>query len=164
MDSITGTQDLAEWGEIALRLLLAMACGVALGLDRESRGKPAGLRTNTLVSLSAAATTLVALEMAAEISAAGQPGDVDPIRVIQGLAQAIGFISAGVMIQSGGTVRGATTAAIVWMAGALGIACGAGYYVIALAVLALSLFVILVLSPLEDWLFRERPKADPDEP
>lgn len=150
---------------IVFRMFMALLCGAMLGLDREARGKPAGLRTNTLVSLSAAATTLVALEMLAESADAGRPGDVDPTRVIQGLAQAIGFIAAGVMIQSGGTVRGATTAAMVWMAGALGIACGAGYYVIAIIALGLSLMVMLVLSPLERWLFRgERKKKGPEDP
>ncbi|NYZ15247.1 MgtC/SapB family protein [Azospirillum sp. RWY-5-1] len=150
---------------VVTRLVLALVCGALLGLDREARGKPAGLRTNTLVALSAAATTLVALEMLAESTARGQPGDVDPTRVIQGLAQAIGFIAAGVMIQSGGTVRGATTAAMVWMAGALGIACGAGYHVIAFIALGLSLMVMLVLSPLERWLFKgERKRTGPEDP
>ncbi|HYG86399.1 MAG TPA: MgtC/SapB family protein [Azospirillum sp.] len=139
--------------ETALRLTAAMACGIVLGLDREARGKAAGLRTQTLIAVSAAATTLVALEMYATLSAQEREGHGDPIRVIQGLAQAIGFISAGVMFQAGASVHGVTTAAVIWMAGALGIACGAGYYVIAGMGLLLSIVVTVGLRALERRLF-----------
>ncbi|MBK3778616.1 MgtC/SapB family protein, partial [Azospirillum brasilense] len=79
-------------------------------------------------------------------------GDMDPTRVIQGIAQAIGFISAGVMFRAGTTVRGATTAALIWMAGALGIACGAGFYVLAGMALALCLAVTIVFSYALRWI------------
>lgn len=141
---------------VVLRLALALVCGAVLGLDREARGKSAGLRTHALVAVSAAATTLVALQMAADAGSAAGRVDTDPIRVIQGLAQAIGLISAGVIIRSGASIRGATSAAVIWIAGALGIACGAGYVVIALTTLGLSLLVLLVVTPLERRLFRER--------
>jgi len=139
--------------ELALRLGAAMVCGALLGLDREARGKAAGLRTQTLVAVSSAVTTLVALEMFADLSARGPDAGGDPIRVIQGLAQAIGFISAGVMFQAGANVQGVTTAAVIWMSGALGIACGAGYYPIALLGVAISLFAIVALTALENRLF-----------
>ncbi|WP_029009157.1 MgtC/SapB family protein [Azospirillum halopraeferens] len=141
--------------EVALRLGLAALCGALLGVDREVRGKDAGLRTHTLVSVSAAATTLVALEMYGALD--GGRGDLDPIRVIQGLAQAIGFISAGVIIRRGADVHGATTAAVIWIAGALGIACGAGIYAVALMATVISLAVLIGLKPLERRLFRQRP-------
>lgn len=139
--------------DVAVRLLVAALCGGALGLDREARGKSAGLRTHTLVAVSSAATTIVAFEM---MGVAGRSGvtDVDPTRVIQGIAQAVGFISAGVIIRSGGSVRGATSAALIWIAGALGIACGAGFFVIAGLTLGISLFVLIALTPLERRLFR----------
>ncbi|HYD70686.1 MgtC/SapB family protein [Azospirillum sp.] len=142
-------------GEIAVRMLLAVLCGAVLGFDREARGKAAGLRTQTLVALSAAATTLVALQMYADVAKTGHGGDVDPTRVIQGLAQAIGFISAGVMFQKGVNVRGVTTAAVIWMAGALGIACGAGLYWVAGLGLGLSLLVSIGFTWLERRLFPE---------
>ncbi|HEY0833918.1 MAG TPA: MgtC/SapB family protein [Azospirillum sp.] len=145
---------LEPW-EIAVRMLLAVLCGAVLGFDREARGKAAGLRTQTLVSLSAAATTLVALQMYADVAGTGHGGDVDPTRVIQGLAQAIGFISAGVMFRSGVNVRGVTTAAVVWMAGALGIACGAGLYWVAGIALGLSVLVSIGFTWLERRLFPE---------
>ncbi|UKJ74179.1 MgtC/SapB family protein [Azospirillum brasilense] len=139
--------------DMAARLAAAAVCGAALGLDREVRGKAAGLRTHTLVAISAAVTTLVALELYWGMAGKGTGGgDMDPTRVIQGIAQAIGFISAGVMFRAGTTVRGATTAAVIWMAGALGIACGAGFYVLAGMALALCLAVTIVFSYALRWI------------
>jgi putative Mg2+ transporter-C (MgtC) family protein len=136
--------------EMGLRLLAAAFCGALLGLDREMRGKAAGLRTHTLISISCALTTLVALELFAGLRTSGDERPSDPVRVIQGVAQAVGFISAGVMFRSGDSVRGATTAAIIWVAGGLGIACGAGYYVLAGMTLALCLVVTILFTILMD--------------
>lgn len=136
--------------EMGLRLLAAALCGALLGLDREMRGKAAGLRTHTLISISCALTTLVAFEIYADLHATGDERPGDPVRVIQGVAQAVGFISAGVMFRSGDSVRGATTAAVIWVAGALGIACGAGYFMLAGVTLGLCLMVTIVFSFLMD--------------
>ncbi len=136
--------------EMGLRLLAAALCGAMLGLDREMRGKAAGLRTHTLISISCALTTLVAFEIYADLHATGDERPGDPVRVIQGVAQAVGFISAGVMFRSGDSVRGATTAAVIWVAGALGIACGAGYFMLAGMTLGLCLMVTIAFSFLMD--------------
>lgn len=149
-------------GEIGLRLLAAAVCGALLGLDREMRGKAAGLRTHTLISISCALTTLVALEFYAGLQATGDERPSDPVRVIQGVAQAVGFISAGVMFRSGDTVRGATTAAVIWVAGALGIACGAGYYMLAGMTLGLCLIVTILFTFLLD-RFPQLGKEDGDD-
>lgn len=149
-------------GEIGLRLLAAALCGALLGLDREMRGKAAGLRTHTLISISCALTTLVALELYAGLQATGDERPSDPVRVIQGVAQAVGFISAGVMFRSGDTVRGATTAAVIWVAGALGIACGAGYYMLAGMTLGLCLVVTILFTFLLD-RFPQLGKEDGDD-
>lgn len=149
-------------GEIGLRLLAAALCGALLGLDREMRGKAAGLRTHTLISISCALTTLVALELYAGLQATGDERPSDPVRVIQGVAQAVGFISAGVMFRSGDTVRGATTAAVIWVAGALGIACGAGYYMLAGMTLGLCLLVTILFTVLLD-RFPQLGKEDGDD-
>ncbi len=139
--------------ELVARLGLAMLCGGLLGLDRELRGKPAGLRTHTLVAISSAATTMVALEFTGTM---GDRAEIDPTRVIQGIAQAVGFISAGVIIREGASVQGATTAAVVWVAGALGIACGAGFYAIALVTLAFALSAVVSLTWLERRILKRR--------
>ncbi|NUB27088.1 MgtC/SapB family protein, partial [Azospirillum brasilense] len=81
--------------DMAARLAAAAVCGAALGLDREIRGKAAGLRTHTLVAISAAVTTLVALELYWGMAGKGAGGgDMGPPRGLPGIPQAIGFISA----------------------------------------------------------------------
>lgn len=134
----TGT---IEFDEMALRIVAATVAGLLLGLDREARGFPAGLRTTALVSLSSAAITVSALMLYSDLAAEGQPG-VDPLRVVQGLAQAIGFIAAGVILTSGEKVHHLTTAANLWLAAAVGIACGAAQY--ELAALAVGLGILLL--------------------
>ncbi len=81
--------------EMILRLGLATLIGVILGLDREMRGISAGMRTHAMVSLSSAVITVSALLLDQSLRATGDHGGVDPLRVVQGLAQAIGFIAAG---------------------------------------------------------------------
>jgi putative Mg2+ transporter-C (MgtC) family protein len=132
--------------EILWRFGLAAAFGLLLGLDREVRGISVGVRSHMLVALSSAMTMLIALELFEELSARGQT-DLDPTRAIQGLAQAIGFLCAGVIFVARGSVYGLTTAASLWMTSSLGMAAGAGMYQIAIAGLV---FAVLILSVM--WL------------
>src|SRR3546814_16677230 len=94
-----------DFGTTLVRLVLATLLGLALGFERERNGHDAGLRTHGLVSLSSAMLTLSALELVE-----AHP-DGDPIRVVQGLAQAIGFIAGGLIFVRGGDVRNMTTPA-----------------------------------------------------
>ena len=110
------------------------------------RGISVGVRSLLLVALSSAMTMLIALELFEELSARGQT-DLDPTRAIQGLAQAIGFLCAGVIFVARGSVYGLTTAASLWMTSSLGMAAGAGMYQIAVAGLV---FAVLILSVM--WL------------
>jgi putative Mg2+ transporter-C (MgtC) family protein len=144
--------------ELLLRLALAVLFGFVLGLNREMHHHAAGLRTHMLIALSAAATTVVALEMYK--AGPGEHGQGDPTRVIQGLAQALGFISAGVIIQGQGKVRGVTTAVEIWVCGAIGIACGGGYYVIGGITLGFAVFILVVMRFFE----RLFPRPDKNEP
>jgi putative Mg2+ transporter-C (MgtC) family protein len=139
-------------GEMALRLGFACLFGMVLGIDREVRGKSAGLRTHMLVALSSAATTLVTLEIFGVLKATGHT-DMDPLRIVQGLAQAIGFICAGVIIQSRGDVHGLTTAVNVWLCSAIGVAAGAGLHTLALLVTAFAAVVLTGMHFVEKWLF-----------
>jgi putative Mg2+ transporter-C (MgtC) family protein len=138
--------------EMALRLGLACLFGMILGIDREIRGKSAGLRTHMLVALSSAATTLVTLEIFGVLKATGHT-DMDPLRIVQGLAQAIGFICAGVIIQARGDVHGLTTAVNVWLCSAIGVAAGAGLHTLALLVTAFAAVVLTGMHFVEKWLF-----------
>lgn len=144
--------------ELWVRLLVATAVGIILGIDRELRGIPAGIRTHGLVALSSAAITVSALILDAQLSGGGH-GATDPLRVIQGLAQAIGFIAAGVIFVSRGKVRNVTSAANVWLATAVGIAAGAGQYALVLVATVLGVVLVTVVGFVERFL----PGADKRE-
>jgi len=129
--------------DMALRLGIATLLGLALGFDREWHGHDAGLRTHALVALSSAMLTVSALLLFADLRAAGvQP---DPLRVMQGIAQAVGFIAAGLIFVRSGGVRNLTTAANLWMAAAIGIVAGAGQYAL-VAVGTVLEFIVLTLA------------------
>ena len=113
-----------------------MLCGV-IGLEREVRGQVAGLRTHILVGLGAALFTLVSAygftEFVEPNEAGGFITTVDPTRIAAQIVAGIGFLGAGAIIRHGLAVRGVTTAAALWMAAAIGLACGAGFYLGAVA-------------------------------
>jgi putative Mg2+ transporter-C (MgtC) family protein len=145
--------------EIVLRLGIATLVGLLLGFDRELRGLPAGLRTHGLVALSSAAITLSALKMFVEVG--GPEGtDSDPLRVVQGLAQAIGFIAAGLIFASRGEVHNVTTAANLWLASALGIAAGAAHYDVVGVALFFGLVLLVLMRIVERYLPKVRSRDD----
>lgn len=148
-----------------MRLVVAIVFGGMVGFDRELHNKPAGLRTHILVSLAAALFTLITLELHADISR--QPGSTnsDPIRIIEAVTAGVAFLAAGAIIQSRGSVRGLTTGANMWLAAALGVSSGAGYYLLASLGAILALIVLTVLGSLESRLTRDRPAgSDRDTP
>lgn len=142
-----------EFGALVLKLLAAVAAGLALGFDRESRGHAAGMRTHAMVALAAAATAALALELHAEILLAHPNSNTDPLRIIEGLVAAIGFLGGGIIIRSGGRIHGLTTAANLWACGIVGLAFGAGSWRIGLLTVALALVVLIPLRILERRLF-----------
>lgn len=136
--------------EIALRLGLALLGGGVLGFERQWHRKPAGLRTHMMVSLGAAAFVLITLQLYDDtVAANGTHLRLDPLRLMQGLVGGIGFLGAGAILRRGDSVEGLTTAASVWISGALGAACGAGHYVIVGFTTLAALIVLLVLGVLE---------------
>lgn len=138
------------------RLGLATILGLALGFERERQGHDAGLRTHGLVSLSSAMLTLSALEMVEA------HGEGDPVRVVQGLAQAIGFIAGGLIFVRGGDVQNMTTAASLWMAAAVGITAGAGQYVLVLAGTVLALLLLSAVLLVERYMPKPHRKENKD--
>lgn len=134
--------------EVVVRLLVAMLIGGLIGWDREKSDKPAGLRTHMLVALGSASFTLLGFEVGAHLSPRSGEG-FDPTRVLQGVIGGIGFLGAGSIIQNRGQVSGLTTAASVWVAGALGAAAGVGAYVLAGVTTALAFVILSLLSKLE---------------
>jgi putative Mg2+ transporter-C (MgtC) family protein len=139
--------------DIVLRLGAAMLIGAVLGINRELRAKPAGLKTMTLVSLSSALLTMVSISFA---TMTGVVEGTAVARVVQGVLTGIGFLGAGVILR-GETVRdiaGLTTAALIWLAAALGIVCGAGQWELTLSALVAILIVLLAGGPLERAIHR----------
>ncbi|CAH2601073.1 Protein MgtC [Rhodovastum atsumiense] len=133
--------------ELLLRLGLACLLGMLLGLDREARGLPAGIRTHGLSALSAASVTLCGLILYAEVRAGG--GEADPLRVVQGIAQAIAFIGAGLVFVARGDVHNLTSAANIWLAAAVGIAAGLGLPFLAALTTLFGVFLLVVMRLVE---------------
>lgn len=134
------------WWEIALRLLLAAAIGCVIGLDREHRHRPAGMRTHVLVCLGAATVAVMECLIAADTAASAPVGvAVSRGRLAAQVISGIGFLGAGTIFTSKRKVAGLTTAASLWNVGCLGLACGFGYYGLAAAGGAMVMLVLTVL-------------------
>jgi putative Mg2+ transporter-C (MgtC) family protein len=134
--------------ELVPRLVVAFGIGAMLGFDRERRRKPAGLKTHVLVAVASA--MLMALSELVQERGGETVGD--PVRMAQGVLTGIGFIGAGTIIRQGDSVIGITTAGTIWMAAALGLVAGAGFYVLALAGAVLALIAVNGLKWLERWM------------
>lgn len=139
--------------DVVIRLAVATLIGAVLGLNREIRGKPAGLRTHALVALGTALVTLTGLSLAAHD---GEFDSNSVSRVIQGVVAGIGFLGGGTILKSdtGEQISGLTTAASLWLVAALGVACGAGLWLMAVVALGLALLVLIAGEPFERVLHR----------
>ncbi len=135
--------------EIAVRLLLACAAGAVVGLEREMRDRPAGLRTHMLVALASALFTIVAFEIFYSLRGMENVANVDPIRLVEAVTAGVAFLAAGTIIHGSGQVKGLTTGAGMWMAGALGMTCGAGFYLIAFMGAVLTIVILAGVRVLE---------------
>lgn len=146
-DQLTG---LLEW-EVFLRMGLAVVLGGLIGLEREQRSRPAGLRTLIVVCLGATIIMIVSTKLPSQFFYG--PGEevirVDPGRIAAGIVTGIGFLGAGVVIKLGDIVRGVTTAACIWFVAALGIAIGEGHYVLAVTSTLIVLVVLWLLHYVE---------------
>ena len=128
------------------RLFVAMVFGAIVGIDREATARPAGLRTHMLVALAAAAFTIITFELAEAFEQKMGDGlKGDPIRIIEAVTAGVAFLAAGSIIQRRGSVEGVTTGAGLWLAGALGLAAGAGYYTLGAIATVLALVVLTIL-------------------
>ena len=143
--------EITTW-EIVARLAAAAGLAAIVGLEREIRGHPAGLRTHALVALGAALFTIAGAYGFPEY-ARGE--NIDPSRVAAQVATGIGFVGAGAILKIGVSVRGLTTAATLWLSGALGVAAGAGLYEAAFAGAACIILVVLGLRLLRGVVRRD---------
>lgn len=146
--------------ELIERLCLAAVLGAVLGFEREWRQKNAGLKTNILIAMGSALFTLMSIALS--VSAGG-----DQTRVAAQIVTGIGFLGAGAIIRTGASIRGLTTAAMIWVNAAIGVACGGGEYRLAVIATVVTLVVLLVMTPLEKILDRHlqhrRHDADDDD-
>jgi putative Mg2+ transporter-C (MgtC) family protein len=142
--------------ELIKRLCLSAALGASLGLEREWRQKHAGLRTNILIAIGSTLFTLMSIDLSA--SSGG-----DPTRLAAQIVSGIGFLGAGAIMRTGAGIRGLTTASMIWVNAAIGVAVGGGEYRLALIATAVTLVVLVLLSPVEKWIDRLTPNR-PDEP
>jgi putative Mg2+ transporter-C (MgtC) family protein len=136
--------------EIVLRLIAATLLSGAIGLERQMRGKPAGIRTHALAGLGAAVMTLSGVLISEQMQEQGIMNMTDPTRLASIVIQGIGFIGAGVIIQSRGYVKGLTSAATLWFVGALGIALGFGLWFVGIMTTILGLILLIVFRQFEE--------------
>jgi len=135
---------------IILKLLVAMLCGGAIGLERELSHKPAGLRTNVLICFGAALVMIVSRHIG------GGAPYTDPARLVAQVITAIGFVGAGVILQARGSISGLTTAATILVVGAVGITIGEGMFLVAVVSTFLIMFVLVLLRRVEEAFVRRR--------
>ncbi len=127
--------------EVILRLLLATALGAIIGFQRERAGKPAGLRTHILICLGAALFTVASIY--------GFGAASDPSRIAAGVLVGVGFLGAGIIMRTGeGIVAGLTTAATIWAVAGIGLAAGAGLYLVSAVAAVLILIVLYLPHPI----------------
>ena len=132
--------------DMVMRLLAAAGLASVIGLERELRERPAGLRTHMLVSLGAAGFMLVGYEILFATAVGDPSARVDPTRIVEGVIGGIGFLGAGSIIRGRGSIQGITTGAAIWIAGAIGVACATGNFILAGLVTGIALVIVVVLG------------------
>lgn len=143
--------------EIIYQLILALALGGLIGLEREIKRREAGLQTYSLVALGSCLFTVVGFELF-DFFFEKSGISFDPSRVIQAIAIGIGFIGAGVIFRRGAGIVGLTTAAGLWVTAAIGVVVGAKLYILAVVATLLSLFILVVLGLFEKKVLEKESK------
>jgi putative Mg2+ transporter-C (MgtC) family protein len=153
--------ELGELGDIALwsRVGMALLCGGLVGLERQIRGKPAGMRTSSLICLGTTMFVYLSLGLRGEFGG-------DATRVMAQVVSGVGFLGAGVIISRNGLVTGVTSAAVVWVLAAVGGAIGAGRFGVALATSFSTVAILVGVEKLEHAFaaLRKGVHADPPSP
>ena len=139
---------------ILLRTVLAVALGGVIGMERESKRRPAGFRTHTLVCVGASTVMLLSEMLFMRYNAAYGVLS-DPARMGAQVVSGIGFLGAGTILRYGANVRGLTTAASIWATGCIGLAAGAGFYDLAVTSAVVILVTLILFSKVERRLERK---------
>jgi putative Mg2+ transporter-C (MgtC) family protein len=136
--------DLSIYVEEAIQVSIAFAIGAIIGLEREFRSKPAGFRTMILICVGSCVYTIISKES----------NTVSPDRIASNIVTGIGFIGAGVIFKEGISVNGLTTAALIWITAALGMAIGYHDYPLAIVVTIMVVITLFVLEPVQRFINR----------
>ena len=134
--------------DYAVRIAVSFVCGFCLGIERKSRQHSVGIRTLVLISISSCLLSILSIYMAESFNVEG-----DPTRIAAGVASGIGFIGGGAIMRYGLNIRGLTTAAIIFTASAVGLACGAALYFPALITMVALAIVLFIMNKLEKKIF-----------
>jgi len=130
------------------RLVVAIVLGGIIGFEREASAHSAGLRTHILISLAAALYTILTLEIF-HLPEVMTQGRSDPVHAVEAVTAGIAFLGAGAIFRRGGGPRGLTTGAGMWLAGAVGMTAGLGYYLIGLFVAVLAVLILMAAKLLD---------------
>ncbi len=153
----------SEWGQfggighiilITIELICAAVFAGLIGWEREYRGHAAGLRTHILVSLGACLIMIISVSAPAFNGVTTR----DPARLAAQVVSGIGFLGAGTIIQTGTDIKGLTTAATIWLCGAIGLAAGSGYFSGAIIATAVSLITLILLTKIEVKINKRLPR------
>jgi putative Mg2+ transporter-C (MgtC) family protein len=145
-----------DWHNDIVAILLAVGCGAAVGIERQLKHKPAGLRTNILICLGAAVFTIISRQMA---------GGQDSItRIAAQIVTGVGFLGAGAVIQDRGGIHGLTSAATIWLVAGIGMACGAGLYYLAIITTVLAILVLIGLAQVDKFIESGRSEKKGNKP
>jgi len=138
-------------GELLVRILLGTLLGAVIGFERDLHGRPAGLRTHSIVALASATFMVISTRFTFfQEYLPGQLVETDPSRIAASVVSGIGFLGAGAILRTGISIRGLTTAAGLWLVAAIGMAAGGGMYVVAVFVTAVGLAALTLLRRFED--------------
>ncbi len=142
---------LVHWIDLDLltRLGIAAVLGLVLGMDREFRGRAAGLRTHGLICFSAAAMTASMISLYHQVGGQMEENQLDVLRIFEATGTFIGIIGAGLIVFSRGKVKNLTTAAHLWLTAVVGIACGAGQWPLVVIGAGISILMLTVLGLVE---------------
>lgn len=144
----------SDWSTLELfhffgpKVFYAIVCGGLIGIERELKNKPAGIKTNILICLGAALYTSISTLMAGTFADSGHFGD--PARLAAQIVSGIGFLGGGAIIQAGGTIQGLTTAATIWLVAAIGICIGINHAEIAVVTSLIAVCVLILTNIFED--------------
>lgn len=132
------------------RIFIAAVLGGVIGFEREVHHRAAGFRTHILVAAAACLFTLLGYELFDLMQEQQGIARADMIRIIEAVTAGVAFLGAGTIFVSKGSVRGLTTGAGMWLAGAVGVACGLGHYVLGFVAALIAVVALALLAPISD--------------